>query len=112
VGLLGRLTLQREFARQLPLHDDFAADGNRFAFAAGVVVAGAADAGMHARAAQLIDADILAGRCLDQRRAAEKYRTGALDDNGIVGKRRNIGAAGSAVAEYQRQLLATELGEL
>ena len=53
---------------------------------------------MQIAAAEFLGADRLAGRRLDQRRPGEKDRPLLLDDDRLVGHRRNIGAAGGAGA--------------
>ena len=68
------------------------------------IVAGAGDLRVHVGAAQLLDGDVLAGRGLHQRRAAEEDRAGAAHDHAVVAQRRDIGAAGRAMAEHQRDL--------
>ena len=49
-------------------------------------------------------ADILAGRGLHERRAAEEDRAGAPDDDRLVAHRRDVGAAGRARAHHQGDL--------
>ena len=48
------------------------------------MVGDAGDAAVHVGAAELLGADHLAGRGLHQRRAAEKDRALALDDDALV----------------------------
>ena len=64
------------------------------------VVGDAADARMHVGTAQLLGGDFFPGRRLNQRRAAEKNRAVALDDDRLVGHRRDIGAARRAGTEH------------
>ena len=59
---------------------------------------------MQVAAAELLGRDRLAGRGFDQRRAAEEDRALALDDDRLVGHRRDIGAAGGAGAHHHRDL--------
>ena len=59
-------------------------------------VGDAGDAGVQIAAAEVLGRDGLAGRRLDQRRAAEKDRALLLDDDGLVRHRGNIGAARGA----------------
>ena len=64
----------------------------------GEVVGDAGEPRVDVGAAELLGGDFLAGRRLHERRAAEKDRAGALDDDGLVGHRRHVGAAGGARA--------------
>ena len=64
----------------------------------GEVVGDAGEARVHVGAAELFGGDFLAGRRLHERRAAEKDRAGAVDDDGFVRHRRHVGAAGRARA--------------
>ena len=59
---------------------------------------------MDVGAAQLLGGDDLAGRRLDQRRAAEKDRPLLADDDRLVGHRRHVGAAGRARAHHDGDL--------
>ena len=61
-------------------------------------------AGVDLGAAQVLGGHVLAGRGLHERRAAEEDRAGALDDDGLVAHRRDVGAAGRAAAHDQRDL--------
>ena len=56
------------------------------------------------RPAEVLGRDVLAGRRLHERRAAEEDRAGALDDDGLVAHRGDIGAAGRAAAHDERDL--------
>ena len=73
-------------------------DGERVAVVHGVVVGDPRDPGVDVGAAQRLGGDHLAGRRLDQRRAAEKDRALVLDDDALVGHRRHVGAAGGTRA--------------
>ena len=55
-------------------------------------------------AAEVLGADLLAGRGLHERRPAEEDRAGAPDDHGLVAHRRDVGAAGGARAHHERDL--------
>ena len=59
---------------------------------------------MHVAAAELLGADLLPGRRLDQRRAAEEDRALLADDHGLVAHRRHVGAAGGAGAHHGADL--------
>ena len=61
-------------------------------------------AGVDVAAAQLLGGDVLAGRRLHQRRAAEEDRAGLLHDDRLVAHRRDIGPAGGARAHHHRDL--------
>ena len=57
------------------------------------------DAGLrrvHGRTTEFLGSDILAGRGLHERRAAEKDRPRPFDDDRLIGHRRDVGAAGGA----------------
>jgi hypothetical protein len=70
------------FSRRRELGDDLAADARSHAvLVGGGIVGGAGDAGVHVGAAELLDGHHLAGRGLDQRRAAEEDRAGAAHDH-------------------------------
>ena len=100
-----RVALAVPFVRPFPLRDDLAPDMNCLVLARGAIVAGARYAGMHVGAAEFFHCDFLAGRGAHQRRAAEKHGARAAHDHVVVRQGRNIGAAGGAVAEHQRELL-------
>ena len=70
----------------------------------GEVVGDAGDARVHVGAAQLLGADLLAGRGLDQGRPAQEDRALLLDDDRLVGHRRHVGAARGARAHDHRDL--------
>ena len=59
---------------------------------------------MQRRAAELLGGDVLAGRRLHERRAADEDRPRALDDHGLVAHRGHVGAAGGARAHHDRDL--------
>ena len=62
------------------------------------VVGDAGEPRVHVGAAQLLGGHFLAGRGLHERRAAEKDRARALDDDRLVGHRGHVRAAGRAGA--------------
>ena len=68
------------------------------------VVDDAGGAGVHVAAAELLGGDDLAGGGLHQRRAAEEDRALVLDDDGLVGHRRDVGAAGGAGPHHRGDL--------
>ena len=61
-------------------------------------------AAVHVGAAQLLGGDLLAGRRLHQRRAAEEDRALLAHDDALVRHRRHIGAARRAGAHHDRDL--------
>ena len=69
-----------------------------------LVVGDARHAGVHLRSAEVLRRDLLAGGGLHQRRAAEEDRAGALDDHGLVGHRRHVGATRGRRAHHERDL--------
>ena len=77
---------------------DAARDGQRVQIVFGVVVGHARDAGVDVGAAQVLGADLFAGRGFDQRRAADEDRARAFDDDRLVAHRRHVGAAGGTRA--------------
>ena len=82
--------------------DDLAAEPDRVDLVDGEVVGEAADARVHLGAAELLVVGHLAGRHLDQRRAAEEHLRAAFDHHDVVAHARDVGAAGGRVAEHQR----------
>ena len=68
------------------------------------VVGDAGDAGMDGGPAELLGRDHLAGRSLDQRRAAQEDGARAADDDRLVAHGRHVGAAGRAGAHDQGDL--------
>ena len=73
-------------------------------------VGDARDAGVQVAAAEILGAHRLAGRGLDQRRAGEKDRALLLDDDRLVGHRRDIGAARGAGAHHHGDLRDSRRG--
>ena len=55
-------------------------------------------------APELLGGNVLAGRRLHERRPPEEDGAGALDDDGLVGHRRHVGAAGRARTHDHRDL--------
>jgi hypothetical protein len=70
----------------------------------GEVVDHAGAARVDLAAAELLGSDDLTGRGLHQRRAAEEDRALLLDDDGLVGHRRDVGASGGARAHHRGDL--------
>ncbi len=68
------------------------------------VIGHAGAAGMDLGAAQVLRRHLFPGGGLHQRRAAEEDRAGALDDDGLVAHRRDVGAAGRARTHDQGDL--------
>ena len=93
--------------------DDAAHDAQRVGVVVGEVVDDARLARVHVTAAEVLRADDLAGGRLHQRRSAEEDRALLLDDDGLVGHRRHVGAAGRARAHHRgdlRDALRREVG--
>jgi hypothetical protein len=76
--------------------DDRAQDLQRVVVVLGQVVDDAGDARVHVAAAELLRGDLLAGRGLHERRAAEEDRALLAHDHGLVAHRGDVGAAGGA----------------
>ena len=70
----------------------------------GEVVGDAGHACMHIGAAEIFSADLFARRRSDQRRSREKDRALVADDDGLVGHRRHVRAAGGARAHHAGDL--------
>ena len=66
----------------------------------GEVVDDAGGAGVQVAPAELLRGDLLAGRRLHQRRAAEEDRPLVADDHRLVAHRRDVGPAGGARAQH------------
>ena len=88
----------------LEVADDRPAERDRVLVVERLVVGDAGAAGMDLRAAEVLRRDLLAGRGLHQRRAAEEDRAGALHDHGLVAHRRHVRAAGGRRAHDERDL--------
>jgi hypothetical protein len=71
------------------------------------IVRDPAAAAVHICATQLLGAHILAGRCADEGRAAEKHRPRSSDDHRFVRHCGDIGAAGGAGAHHRGYLWNT-----
>ena len=87
-------------------------DAERVGIVLGVMVGHAGGAGVHIRAAQLLGGDDFAGGRLHQRRAGEKDGALVAHDDGLVGHRRHIGAAGGAGAHDHGDLRDAGGGEI
>ena len=61
-------------------------------------------AGVDLRATEVLRRHVLAGRGLHEWRATQEDRARALDDDGLVAHRRDVGATGRAAAHDQRDL--------
>jgi hypothetical protein len=68
------------------------------------IVGDAGQARVDVGAAEFFRRDLFAGCRFDERRAAEKNRPGAPDDDGFVRHRRHVGAAGGARSHHHRYL--------
>ena len=68
------------------------------------VICDARDRGVDVASAEVLGADLLAGRGLHERRAAEEDRARSLDDDGLVAHRRDVRAAGRGAAHHERDL--------
>ena len=60
--------------------------------------------GVHVGPAELLGGDLLAGRGLHERRAADEDRAGSAHDDRLVRHRGDVGAAGRARAHHDRDL--------
>ena len=69
-----------------------------------LVVRDAGLAGVDLRATEVLRRHVLAGRRLHEWRATQEDRARALDDDGLVAHRRDVGATGRAAAHDQRDL--------
>ena len=92
--------------------DDRPHDRERVRVVVGEVVDDAGGAGVHVAAAEVLGGDDLAGRGLHQRRAAEEDRALVADDHGLVGHRRDVGAAGRAGAHHRGDLRDAARGQV
>ena len=84
--------------------DHRAANSQRVRVVFGEVVGDAGEARVDVGAAELFGGDFFAGRGFHERRAAEKDRPGAVDDDRFVRHRRHIRAAGRARAHHHGDL--------
>ena len=98
VGGLGRRLGRCRRRRGIQAGDDGPRPADRVRVVRRHVVGDARKPRVHVGAAQLLGRHFLAGRRLHQRRAAEEDRALLLDDDGLVGHRRHVGAAGRARA--------------
>ena len=111
-GLLGgRQSQGGSCRRRAEVADDLAHERERVLVRGRVVVGDAREARVHVGAAELLGADLLAGRGLHERRPADEDRARALDDDRLVAHRRHVGAAGRAGAHHRRDLRNACRGE-
>ena len=103
-GRLDRLARPRGRRPSGERGDDAADDLQRVLVVVGEVVGDAARARVQVAAAEVLRGDLLAGRGLHQRRAAEEDRALLADDHALVAHRRHVGAAGRAGAHHRRDL--------
>ena len=102
--LLRRGNLPGILLAPVEVADDRADDGQRVLVVERVVVGDAGGAAMHVGAAQLLGADLFAGRGLHQRRPGQEDRAVAAHDHGLVAHRRDVRAARRAGAHHRRDL--------
>ena len=96
-GWLGRQDGPRRVGPSgVRVRDDASRDRQRVLVTCREVVGHSRSPRMHIRTAELLGADVLAGRSLHQRWAADEDRAGALDDHGLVAHRRDVRSAGRA----------------
>mmetsp|Transcript_30667 Transcript_30667/g.88944 ORF Transcript_30667/g.88944 Transcript_30667/m.88944 type:complete len:361 (+) Transcript_30667:104-1186(+) len=103
----GRLGLEFRAAggRHLAhMRQDLPAEAQGGGLVLGEVVGDARARGVDVGAAQLLRRDLLARGGLHQRRAAQEDSAVALDDDVLVGHRRDVGPAGGARAEHRGDL--------
>ena len=96
--------LQRDALRPVEVADDPARDRQRMVIVERVVVGDAGHARVDVGAAQLLGRHDLAGRRLHERRTAEEDRPLLLDDDRLVGHRRDVRSAGRARAHHHGDL--------
>ena len=109
-GARGAIRSHGGWRRRRRRRDDLADDLQRVVVVVGEVVDDAGGARVDVAAAELLGGDLLAGRGLHQRRAAEEDRALLLDDHGLVAHRRDVGAAGGAGAHDAGDLRDLRLG--
>ncbi len=88
--------------RQCSRLHDLAAEADGVLLVDGQEVGQPRHAGVHRGAAELLVGGLLAGRHLDQRRAAQEDLRALLDHHHVVAHARDVGPAGGGVAEDQR----------
>ena len=103
-GRLGRGHVRGQLLARVQRRDDRPRLMQRVLVVFGEVVGHAGEARVHVGAAQFLGRHLLAGGGLHERRTAEKDRAGALDDDGLVGHRGHVGAAGGARTHDDRDL--------
>ena len=81
---------------------DLAADADAVELVGGEVVGEPGDVGVHARAAELLVARLLARRHLHERRPAEEHLGAFVDHHRVVAHPGYVRAAGGRVAEHER----------
>ncbi len=90
--------------RPVEVGDDTADDGEGMRVVLRRMIGDAGLPGMHFGSAKFLRRHDLSGRGLDQRRTSQKDRAVSLDDDALVGHRRNVGAARRARAHHRRDL--------
>ena len=88
----------------IEVRDDRSTQRERVLVVERLVVGHTGTSRVHLRPTQLLGRDVLAGRRLHERRAAQEDRSGALHDDGLVAHRGHVRAAGSARTHDQRHL--------
>ncbi len=90
------------------MSDDATRERERMRVVRRVVVGDAGASRVHVGAAEILRRDHLAGRRLHQRRPSQKDRALLAHDDGLVGHRRHVGAAGRARSQHHRDLRNAE----
>ena len=98
--LLDRCALPGRGRARSERRDDAADDAQRVLVVVGQVVGDAGRAAVQRAAAEVLGRDDLTGSRLHQRRATEEDGALVLDDDGLVGHGRDVGAACGAAAEH------------
>ncbi len=114
IQFFGRIQRRFWFAHGQPpalfpveIGDDAPHLRQRVAVVLSEVIGHAGNAGVHIGTTQIFGTDILAGRRLHQRRAAEEDRALFFHDDGFIAHRRHIGATGGARAHHAGDLRNT-----
>ena len=97
--------------RRIEVANDLAGDPERVLVRRGEVVGDARASRVHVGAPELLRADVLPGRRLHERRAADEDRPRPVDDHRLVRHRRHVRAAGGAGAHHDRDLRDPERRE-
>src|SRR3984893_12376069 len=108
-GRLRRNVVNRRLGDAVEAGDNVASNGKRMHFGAGKIIAGAGDAGVHARPALFPCTYFLAGRRLHKWWSGQKNRARSPHDNIVVAECWNIGAPGRTVAHHDRYLRNSHL---